>query len=161
MSQTPYSDAYYEVTVETTVNPLDLRRNVVLERFEFTVATTDLSLVHEWVYRTLQTVISPPFNEFVIWLLGSEVPWTPMNGDGWKVVDALLIALAKRNPGFRIVFRWHGDESFITSYLPLVRSKGLVLLIQCREPVSEVGCRVNTWIVTHKGRNRKTLRDPV
>ena len=108
------------------MNPLDLGQNVVLERFEFTVATYDLSLVHEWVYRTLQTIISPLFNEFVIWLLGSGYSWTPTSDDGWKVVDALLIALAKRNPGFRIVFRGHGDESFITSYLPLVWAKGLM-----------------------------------
>jgi len=38
----------------------------------------------------------------------------------------LLIALAKRNPDFRIVFRGHGDQSFITSYLPLVWSEGLM-----------------------------------
>jgi len=58
----------------TIVNPLDLRRNMVLERFEFTIGATNLSLVHEWIYQTLQTITSPLFNEFVIWLLGSEVP---------------------------------------------------------------------------------------
>ena len=106
------------------MNPLDLGRNVVLERLEFTTATTYISLVHGWIHRTLQTITSPLFNEFVIWLLGSGVPWGPM--DGWNAVDALLIALAERNPGFRIVFRGNGDESFIAGYLPLVWARGLM-----------------------------------
>jgi len=110
----------------TIVNPLDLGRNMVLERFEFTIGATNLSLVHEWIYQTLQTITSPLFNEFVIWLLGSEVPWSLMNSNGWNVVDALLVALAERNPGFKVVFRGNGDELFIGSYLPLIWAKGLM-----------------------------------
>ena len=108
------------------VTPLDLRRNVVLEKFEFTIAAIHFSLVHEWVYQTLQTITSPLFNEFVIWLLGWEVPRTPVNDDGWGAVETLLNVLTERNPGFRIVFVGHGDWSLIASYLPLAWSKGLV-----------------------------------
>jgi len=105
---------------------VDLGQNVVLERLEFTVRIAELALADECIYKALQTITSPLFNEFAIWLVGSGVPGSPMNGDGWKAVDALLIALDKRNPGFRIVFRGHGDESFLASYLPLIWSKGLI-----------------------------------
>jgi len=105
---------------------VDLGQNVALERLEFTVRITELALADECIYKALQTITSPLFNEFAIWLVGSGVPGSPMNGDGWKAVDALLIALGERNPGFRIVFSGHGDESFIACYLPLVLSKGLV-----------------------------------
>jgi len=111
------------------VNPLDLGRNVVLESVEFTIVTADLSLAHRWIYQTLQTITSPLFNEFVIWILGWGAPWSLVSDDaydGWMAVDALLVALAKRNPDFRVAFRRHGSCSFIASYLPLVWSKGLV-----------------------------------
>ena len=108
------------------MTPLDLGRNVVLERFEFTIATTHLPYVHGWICRSLRTITSPLFNEFVIWLLGSGFPRSPMNGDGWGTVDASLIALAERNPDFRVVFRGDGDRWFIASYLPLVWAKGLI-----------------------------------
>jgi len=108
------------------VFPLDLRRNVVLERLEFNIATIYLSLAHRWIHQSLQTIISPFFNEFVVWLLNFGAPWRPMDGDGWNAVDALLITLAERNPDFRNLFRGHGDSLFIASYLPLVWSKGLM-----------------------------------
>ena len=120
----------------TTVTPLDLKRNVVLERFEFDASLTSLCQIHGWIHRTLQTITSPLFNEFVIWLPDQVIPWHPMRGDGWKVVDGLLNVLAERNPDFRVVFKGcfysffqgnlDGVRSFITSYLPLISSNRLV-----------------------------------
>jgi len=109
---------------------------VVLERFELDASFTSLWQIHGWIYRTLQTINSPAFNEFVIWLPDEVIPWNSMKGDGWSVVDALLNVLAGRNPDFRVVFRgcfysfFNGDfdgvRSFITSYLPLMSSNRMV-----------------------------------
>ena len=99
---------------------------MVLERFEFTINVTHLSQVDGWIYGALRTITSPLFKEFAIWFLGAGVPWRPMNVDGWKAVDALLVVLAKRNTDFRVVFIGQGDWSFIASYFPLVWSRGLL-----------------------------------
>ena len=48
-----------------------------------------------------------------------------MRGDGWKAVDALLVSLAERNPGLRVLFMGGGHWPFVTSHLPLTKSKGL------------------------------------
>lgn len=102
---------------------------MVLERFELTVVSmSHISLVHEWVYRTFQTIASPVFKKFVIWLLDGRAPWRQMNHDGWKPVDALLGVLAERNPDFRVEFivTRPGGWTSMPSYLPLVRSMGLM-----------------------------------
>jgi len=112
---------------------LNLERNAVLERFEFSIKMSDISLVDGWICGALRTITSPLFNEFVIWFLGGGVSWSPMNIDGWKVVDGLLETLAKRNPDFRVVLIGHGDWPFIASYLPLVRSRGLLRFRYSRE----------------------------
>ena len=106
---------------------------MVLERFEFTINRGDISLVDGWICGALRTITSPLFNEFVIWFLDGGVLWSPMNIDGWKAVDAMLDALAKRNPDFRVVLIGCGDGSFIASYLPLVRSRGLLRFQSSRE----------------------------
>ena len=105
---------------------MDLGKNVVLERLEFTVRVTELSLAHECIYQTLQTIASPLFSEFAVWLVGSPFLWRPASGDGWKVVDAFLNAIAGYNPDFRIVFGGCYDRPLVTSFLPLASSKGLV-----------------------------------
>jgi len=69
-------------------------------------------------------------------------PWSlrwPLSDAGWKAVDALLDALADRNPDFRVVVKGdfysfnHGIRGehdtirwLIEGLLPLVSSKGLV-----------------------------------
>ena len=105
---------------------LDLTRNVALERFEFSTTMTNLSLAHGWIYLTLRSITSPVFNEFVIWILNSRYPVTPMNAGSWRAVDTLLISMAERNPGLRVELVGYGDWSFITSYLPLATSTGLI-----------------------------------
>ena len=125
----------------TTATTLDLKQNVVLERFEFDISLASTSQVHGWVYKTLQTITSPVFKELVIWLSNSGAPWDeiPMESAGWGGVDATLESLSERNPDFRIVLRgdspssfygtWgnhNGDPSFVVSHLPVVSSKGLV-----------------------------------
>ena len=109
----------------TVATPLDLKQNVVLERFELSAKITNLSLAHRWIHQTLQSITSPVFNEFVIWVLDFGYPVSPMNGDGWRAVDALLVCLAERNPGLRVLFMGSGHWSVITSRLPLAESKGL------------------------------------
>jgi len=117
------------------VIPLDLKRNVVLESFEFNISLNSVSLVHEWVYQTLRTITSPAFNEFVIWILDSGFSQAQMNRDGWAAVDALLKSMVERNPNFMVVFRggFHsfrdnalgdsdGARSFVAIYFPLVLS---------------------------------------
>jgi len=101
----------------------------VLERFELTVVSLPyMSLVHGWVYRTFQTISSPAFNKFVVWLLDATTPWTQTNHDAWKPVDTLLCVLAERNPDFRVEFivTRPGGWTFMGSYLPLARSAGLI-----------------------------------
>ena len=107
-------------TVET---PLDLKQNVVLERLELSAAITNFMVGHGWIYQTLQSITSPVFNEFVIWVLGPGYPAPPFGS--WKAVDTVLVSLAKRNPGFRVLFMGCGEWSVITSQLPLAESKGL------------------------------------
>ena len=101
---------------------------MALERLEFGVKMFSLGLVHEWIYLTLRSITSPVFNEFAIWILPSSPGLHPrwMNSAGWKVVDMLLDALAKRNPDFRVVIMEDGGWSSIASYLPLATSKGLI-----------------------------------
>ena len=102
---------------------------MVLERFELTVVSLPhISLVPGWVYRTFQTITSPAFNKFVIWLLDARTPWTQVNHGAWKPVDALLCVLARRNPNFRVEFvvTRPGGWTFMGNYLPLVRSAGLI-----------------------------------
>jgi len=108
------------------VPALDLKQSVVLERFEFSVAITDLSLAHGWIHQILESLTSPVFNEFVIWVLGEWYPTTTIDGDDWKAVDASLVSLAERNPGLRLVLTGNGDSSPIPSYLPLATSGGLI-----------------------------------
>ena len=127
---------------------------MVLERFEFTFQLSSLSQLDGWVYDTLQTITSPAFNEFVIWILNTIYPWNlrfPVSAGGWGAVDALLYDLAKRNPDFRVVFKgdfrsfhYSGNEedpdsdvqiglnirSLIDGHFPLVSSKGLVTFEQ-------------------------------
>lgn len=129
-------------------DPLDLERNVVLERFEFSVQLSNLWRAHGWVHETVRTIRSPLFNEFVIWILGAS--WSPrfqQSVEGWKAVDELLGLLAERNPDFRVVFRgefrsFHYNSngagsdidvqdginirSIIDDQFPLVSSKSLV-----------------------------------
>ena len=105
---------------------LNFERNVMLERFEFTVNMNEILLVSGWIHGALRTITSPFFNEFAIFCLGVSIPWSPRNFDGWKAIDVLLDGLANRNPDFRVVFIGSGDWSFITSNLPLVRSRGLL-----------------------------------
>lgn len=124
------------------MTPLDLERNVVLERLEFNVQSFNLSQVHQWILRTLQTITSPQFSEFTLSILTISL-WnqsSPTRTGDWEAVDALLNVLAKRNPNFRVVLR--GDSTgrrgvendvdairwFAEGYLPIVSSKGLVKL---------------------------------
>ena len=102
---------------------------MVLERFELTVVSlAHILLVHGWVYRTLQTITSPVFNKFVVWLLDGRTPWTQMNNSAWKPVDELLCILAERNPDFWVEFMVARPDGWVLmrSYLPLVRSVGLI-----------------------------------
>ena len=121
------------------VIPLDLRQNVVLERFEFNVSLSILPRMEEWIYWTLQSITSSLFKEFVIWVLTEGYLWGPVNGDGWKAVDALLNTLAERNPNFRVVIKgcfysflhgvrggFEGVRSLVEGSLPLALSNGLV-----------------------------------
>ena len=107
---------------------------MVLERFEFNVSLRNISLVHGWIHRTLRTITSPAFNEFVLWMLDTGSPWTRMDRDGWAAVDALLESIAERNPNFRVVikggyysfmdgvFSDDGARTFLSDYLPLASS---------------------------------------
>ena len=117
--------------------PLDLERNVVLERFQFNVQLSCISLVPKWIYRTLRTITSPLFKEFSFSVLCAMRMWWHFTvSDGWDDVDMLFNVLSERNPDFRVVFRgnwpyYKGGGSgtipgFLKSYLPLVSSKGLV-----------------------------------
>jgi len=139
--QSPYLDAYRGVTSGTIAAPLDLKQNVVLERFEFDISSTSTSTLDGWICLTLRTITSPAFKEFMVWLPNEGISWDrmPMNSDRWGVVDASLVLLSERNPDFRIVLRgdspssrygtwrkYNGAPSFAVSYLPLVSSKGLV-----------------------------------
>lgn len=102
---------------------------MVLETFELAVVSLPhISLVHEWVCQTLQTMTSPVFNKFVIWPLDARTPWTQMNRGAWKPVDALLCVLAECNLDFRVEFMVARPNSWMLlgSYLPLVRSVGLI-----------------------------------
>ena len=116
-----------DITTNGTIaTPLDLKQNVVLERFEFSTVMTNVPLAHGWVYQTLRSITSPVFNEFVVWVLNWRQLWEqPITGDGWKVVDELLVSLAQRNPGLRVVFMGNGQWSAVVNHLPLTRSKGL------------------------------------
>ena len=120
--------------------PLDLKQNVVLERFQFNVQLFAFSRgVPEWIHQTLRTITSHLFSELTFGILNamySSYPCPPENGDGWDAVDTLFDAMAERNPDFRVVFRGEGFHSmrgdcdgvpkFPESYLPIVSSKGLV-----------------------------------
>ena len=141
-----YPHGCCDVTMGTIATPLDLERNVVLERLELSVQFYSLPKVYRWVHRTLRTITSPLFNEFVFWILSTTFLWNPSypisaeTVDRWKAVDALLNALAERSPDFRVVVRGdssstqcHGTENdhgavrwFTENYLPLISSKGLV-----------------------------------
>ena len=117
---------------------------MVLERFEFNVRLNCLSQALEWIHRTLRTITSPLFSEFVVSVLNVANLWDmlyPITAGEWGIVDASLDALAERNPYFRVVFRMdfssphYGirDESdkraihrHVERSFPLVSSKGLV-----------------------------------
>ena len=130
--------------------PPDLRRCVVLERFEFDVRLSDFWQLRGWIHKALQMITSTRFNEFMIWIIDAvhpRKPRYPRNGVGWESVDALLIVLAERNPDFRVVFRGDFDSfrcdmegeygtlrRLIEGHLPLVSSKGLMKF----EPVRQV-----------------------
>jgi len=111
---------------------------VVLERFEFHVSLSNLSLAQDWIYRTLRSVTSSGFSEFVV-VLSEGYTSSPAGVDGWKAVDELLNTLVERNPGFRVVFRgcfysfqsglrdgFQGARSIIEDRFPLALSNGLV-----------------------------------
>ena len=113
--------------------PLDLKRSIVLERFEFAVTSHGFWKVHGWIHKTLRTITSPLFNELVIWILDVLRPWGPLqltSFDGWKTVDASLNVLAGLNPDFRVVFR--GDfaglnrQRIDNDHLPLASLKGFL-----------------------------------
>jgi len=106
--------------------PLDLKQNVVLERFELSGKMSTLSLAHVWIYQTLRSITSPTFNEFVIWILSSGYPVAPINSRGWGAVDTLLVSLADRNPGFRVTFMGNGRWAAIKRHLPFANSRGLL-----------------------------------
>ena len=124
----------------TVIPPFDLRGNVVLERFELSIALSGLPPIHKWISRTLRSITSPMFNEFVIWVTNESFPLDLARADGWKVMDTVVLnALAERNPDFRVVFRvgfpsfyggrpsdYPGTSLFIANYLPLTSAKGLV-----------------------------------
>jgi len=115
---------------------------VILKRFEFSTKLSALWQIDRWLRKTLRTITSTLFNEFVIWILGVVLPWGlryPLSDVGWGGVDALLNNLAKRNPDFRVVFRGDFDSfrygtgsgrdtvrHLIEDHLPLISSKGLV-----------------------------------
>ena len=96
-----------------------------------------------WILRSLRTITSTLFEEFVIWIVDTVYPCTSryrrLSSDNWKNVDALLSILAERNPDFRVVFRGDFDAFgcsiggrhdrvglVVRDCLPLVLSKGLV-----------------------------------
>ena len=110
----------------TAAAPLDLKQHVVLERFEFSTMMTDLPQAHRWIYLTLQSITSPVFNEFVIWVHDTRYPVTPMNIGSWRAVETLLISMAERNPSLRVELVGNCDLPFITSCLPLATSMGLI-----------------------------------
>ena len=112
---------------------------MVLERFQLNIRLSYLSVTLDWIDRTLRTITSPEFNEFVIRGLYRWETWNPRIADGWEAVDAVLSVLAERNPDFRVVFRtvFPGSPDnnqpvcdvvrrFVAGHLPLVSSKGLV-----------------------------------
>ena len=102
---------------------------MVLQRFEFNVSFYDISLVHRWIYQTLQTITSPVFNEFVFWMLDTGSLMGQMDRNGWTAVNGLLVTIAQRNPNFRVVFKgsyWSfmdglltddGARAFLSEYL--------------------------------------------
>jgi len=111
----------------------------VLEKFELIIDLARLPIGRRWACRTLQTVTSPAFNEFVIRSLHGWRPWDQQSTCGWEDLDASLSVLAERNPDFRVVFRavppqsphdiWHTCEevrSLTASCLPLASSMGLL-----------------------------------
>ena len=108
---------------------MNLGRNVALERFELSIKTASLSLVHEWIYWTLRSIASPVFSEFVIWVLDSPRTHSRrmINRNNWKVVDASLEVLAKRNPGFRVVIMASDDRLSVADCLPLTASNGSIV----------------------------------
>lgn len=122
--------------------PLDLKQNVVLERFEFNIHTSNLLEVHQWIHQTLRTITSPLFNEFVFATPYPIHLWDLLPSDpagNWRVVDASLNALAERNPDFRVTFKGYFPlrrsggginygvvRWFAEGCLPVVLSKGLV-----------------------------------
>jgi len=117
----------------------------VLERVELSLTFSSLGHIHRWIYDTLQTTTSTMFNEFAIWILNIEHPWSlqsPFSDAGWETLDALFNVLAERNHDFRVVVK--GDlhsfhpgirdlhdavRLFIKGLLPLVSSKGLVKFV--------------------------------
>ena len=108
---------------------------MVLERFEFNVVSSNLLRVQEWIHHTLQSITSPVFNEFVIWILSEGCSRSPLIDGSWLALGESLDALAKRNHSFRVVFKGDfysfrygtldasdGFCSLIASYMPLVWS---------------------------------------
>ena len=109
---------------------------MALERLEFTISLSGIATARNRVYWTLRTITSPVFNEFVIWLLDAKIPWTQMDHNDWRDMDAFLsYSIAKRNPDFRVVFKGNftsfrdstwgnsdGVRSLITNLMPLVSS---------------------------------------
>jgi len=118
---------------------LDLGQNVALERLEIHFELDPLLRAHEWVCRTLKTITSPAFNEFVIWVLGSgDIYPTQEDINGWKAVESSLGALALHNPDFRVVVKgncpsppfgcwctYDKARLFFETCLPVVLSNGL------------------------------------
>ena len=107
---------------------------MVLERFEFNVSLQDISLVDGYIYRTLRTITSPVFNEFVFWMLDTGSPMSLLDRDGWAALDVLLKSIAERNPNFRVVFKGgyysfmdgvlsdDGARTFLSRYFPFASS---------------------------------------
>ena len=131
----------------TIAVPLDLKRCVALERFEFTVELQSVSEVHDWILQTVRTITSPLFNEFVIWILRTTFHrwgqlWS-LSKEGLKAVDASLNVIAGRNPNFRLVFQgdFSGEYGVIRhvvgiDYLPLASSKGYMMFEQAEDEES-------------------------
>ena len=104
---------------------LDLGPNAMLERFEFTVAVTELLLAYSWIYWTLHSITSPVFNEFAVWFLNTGPPPTPTDGTRWDALDWFLSkVMTERNPDFRVVVMGYADWSLVQAYLPLCVKRG-------------------------------------
>ena len=110
---------------------------MTLERLELHIELASLPRANGWIYRTLRSITSSAFNEFVIWVQSGGYEQELADPNGWKTVESSLGALAEHNPDFRVVFKadppsflygnlhiYDRARSFFESYLSVVLSKG-------------------------------------